>query len=361
MPPVKRTALILAYLVAVLGLFEIGARLLLDPESFCQRFLCQDDSTWRLRWVARHQGQPALFYGFDAYDPRRGWALKPNVKEARDADGTVVTSNSRGLRSKKEIALDKPPGGQRLLLLGDSFTFGAQVDDDETFATGIETRLPGIEVLNLGVHGYGHDQMLLYLRDEGVKYSPDVVLIGFVGDDMLRNLLEFRDFAKPRFTLENDLLIPHGVPVPSPDEVLRDEPLRSKLLDLVSILRAQAAWKSGANLNAAHEITTALLDAIAQTAQDAGATPVFAYFPTAREVNYAGGAIQPEEQFLSDYCRARGAECLSLRPAFAAAKSRGGDLTRGSHWSPLGHDVAARTLTEFLRSRGLLRPGSRAA
>jgi hypothetical protein len=353
----NRIALVSIYLVAVLGAFEIGARWLLDPDTFCQRFLCQDDSSWRLRWVARHRGQPVLFYGFDTYDSNRGWALKPNVRDVRDPDGTVVTSNSAGLRSNKEFARDKPPGGQRLLLLGDSFTFGAQVANDETFATGLENRLPGVEVLNLGVHGYGHDQMLLYLRDVGVKYAPDVVLTGFVGDDMLRNLLQFRDFAKPRFTVEGDMLMLHGIPVPSPDEVLRREPFRPKLLDLISILRAQAAWKSGANLAAAHEITTVLLDAIARTARDAGATPVFAYFPTAREVDHGDGTVLPEEQFLMDYCSSRGAECLSLRRAFAAANPHSG-LTRGAHWSPRGHDVAAQALAHFLRSRGLLNPST---
>jgi GDSL-like lipase/acylhydrolase family protein len=355
---VKRALVILAYVLAVLALFELGARWLLDPETFCKRFLCQDDATWRLRWVARHHGQPGLFYGFDAWDPRRGWALKPNVDRARDADGTVVTSNSHGLRSEKEIPLEKPPGEKRLLLLGDSFTFGAEVADRETFAAGLAPLLPGVEVLNLGVHGYGHDQMLLYLRDEGVKYSPDVVLVGFVGDDMLRNVLQFRDFAKPRFTLEGDRLMPHGIPVPSPEEVLREEPFRPKLLDLISIVRAQIGWSSGKSLDAAHEITGALLDAIAQTAQDAGAVPVFAYLPTAREVDYGQGRVQPDEQFLQDYCRARGAICLSLRPAFAAANARGGGLTRGAHWSPRGHEVAARALAEFLGARGLLRSGS---
>jgi hypothetical protein len=63
----------------------------------------------------------------------------------------------------------------------------------------------GTEVLNLGVHGYGHDQMLLYLREEGLRYRPDVVLLGFVQIDMPRNQLSFRDYAKPRFGVRRRL------------------------------------------------------------------------------------------------------------------------------------------------------------
>ena len=45
--------------------------------------------------------------------------------------------------------------------------------------------LPQAEVINFGVHGYGHDQMLIFFKEEGVKYKPDVVILGFVYQDLL--------------------------------------------------------------------------------------------------------------------------------------------------------------------------------
>jgi hypothetical protein len=50
--------------------------------------------------------------------------------------------------------------------------------------------------INMGVHGYGHDQMLILFGEEGVKYEPDIVILGFLPLDMARNVLKFRDFAK---------------------------------------------------------------------------------------------------------------------------------------------------------------------
>jgi hypothetical protein len=40
--------------------------------------------------------------------------------------------------------------------------------------------LPHTEVINMGVHGYGHDQMLILFGEEGVKYEPDIVILGFL-------------------------------------------------------------------------------------------------------------------------------------------------------------------------------------
>ena len=55
--------------------------------------------------------------------------------------------------------------------------------------------LPQAEIINMGVHGYGHDQMLIFLKEEGIKYKPDIVLLGFLHMDMFRNMLDFRDFS----------------------------------------------------------------------------------------------------------------------------------------------------------------------
>ena len=113
-------------------------------------------------------------------------------------------------------------------MLGDSFTFGEDVGDDETYSHHLEQLLPGTEVINLGVHGYGHDQMLIYLREEGVRYRPDVVILGFLTGDMERNVLSFRDYAKPRFVLDGGKLALRNSPVPPPAEMAAAEKWRSK-------------------------------------------------------------------------------------------------------------------------------------
>src|SRR5262245_47270071 len=104
----------------------------------------------------------------------------------------------------------------RIVVLGDSFTFGEEVSDTETYPHLLQELLPTVEVINLGVHGYGHDQMLVLFREEGSKYEPSLVVLGFVASDMERNLMGFRDYAKPRFVVTGGELRLVGTPVPHP-------------------------------------------------------------------------------------------------------------------------------------------------
>jgi hypothetical protein len=108
----------------------------------------------------------------------------------------------------------------------------SQVGDDQTWSYYLQNLLPGSEVLNFGVHGYGQDQMLLYLKEEGIKYHTDIVILGFVALDMDRNLVSFRDYAKPRFVLDGARLVLTNTPIPTIDEVLA----RSKFADLLAML-----------------------------------------------------------------------------------------------------------------------------
>ncbi len=71
--------------------------------------------------------------------------LQKNVKNFHHIAYTVefdhyVSTNSLGIRGK-EISLEKPQDTYRILLLGDSMTFGWGVNEGETFAKILETNL----------------------------------------------------------------------------------------------------------------------------------------------------------------------------------------------------------------------------
>jgi len=119
-----------------------------------------------------------------------GYSLKPNLKTS--FQGHLLLTNSRGLRDR-EYNINKKPY-LRVLALGDSFTFGEGVEIEDTFVKVLERNLkkryPGkqIEVINAGVPGYGNDQELQFLKDEGKNYKPDLVLLGlYIGNDFLDN------------------------------------------------------------------------------------------------------------------------------------------------------------------------------
>jgi lysophospholipase L1-like esterase len=98
-----------------------------------------------------------------------------------------VTLNSHGLRGK-ETSYPKPIGKKRVLVLGDSVTFGWGVSDGETFPEKMEPLLVSAtgeswEVINSGVNGYNTQQEEAYFRREGIRYDPDVVVLVYVSND----------------------------------------------------------------------------------------------------------------------------------------------------------------------------------
>jgi lysophospholipase L1-like esterase len=100
----------------------------------------------------------------------------------------TVTLNSHGLRDE-EIPYEKPAGERRILVLGDSVAFGWGVDQGDTFSDRMEPRLKQLtggawQVINAGVNGYTSEQELEYLSIEGLRYSPDIVVLLYVGNDL---------------------------------------------------------------------------------------------------------------------------------------------------------------------------------
>ena len=353
-PAARKIVIAVVYCVAVALFLEGAARAALSSDGFFRRVAGNDEASWRLRWVKRQKTVRRIYYAFDDYHPTRGWALRPNLRDVPAFGGKTLSSNSRGLRGAREYALDKPPGLNRIVVLGDSFTFGEDVGDDEAWPRRLEELMPGTEVLNLGVHGYGHDQMLLYLREEGLKYHPDVVVVGFLPDDMERNVVAFRDYAKPRFVLQGGRLALRNVPVPSPDDVLAREPYRPKLLDLLSMLRGDLRRRSGREQEAMREITLPLLDEMNAAITAAGARAAFAYLPVYGEIDKADPGMTGRERFFFSYWRQRGIQSMYLRPYFLEKLRRGAEFKTYGHWGPLEHQTVAEGVKAYLVEKGLL-------
>jgi hypothetical protein len=351
----RRALGLVAYAFGLVAFFEGASRLALRSDAFFRRVAGDDDATWRLRWARRHAKQGALYYSFDAWSPTRGWALRPGLRDVPAFGGKRLNSNSKGIRGRREYAYAKPPGVVRVLVLGDSFTFGEDVGDDETYSHYLERSLPGVEVLNMGVHGYGHDQMLLYFQEEGVRYRPDAVVLGFLPDDMERNLLSFRDYAKPRFVLEGGALRLTGSPVPAPDAMLRAEPWRSRLFDVLTMLRERHRARSGAKREEMRRLTLAILDELRRAIEAAGARPAYAYLPAYGEITRMDPGMTERERFFFSYCRRRNIQSIYLAPFFRARVREGVELKGYGHWGPTEHRVAAEGIRAYLLEKGVIR------
>jgi len=140
------------------------------------------------------------------YDSILGWKFLPdgNVNCVTSEYNVNYKTNSKGLRDK-EYDYDKPRGKFRIVCLGDSVTFGWGVSAEERFTEILENKFRNVEVINMGVPAYGVDQMLLFLKREGVKYNPDLVIVYLIHEDLRRVFYStFGGAPKPLFGLCGD-------------------------------------------------------------------------------------------------------------------------------------------------------------
>jgi hypothetical protein len=353
----KRQLLLLIYVVFLLALFEGTARLFFVIPAISNRLPEDEETTWRHEWIGRHKGGVEIYYRFDIFDPTKGWISKPNLRQMKVFGNKVLNTNSRGLRGEKEYGYGRHPNKTRLLILGDSFTFGDEVGDTETYSSYLQDMIPTAEIINMGVHGYGHDQMLILLKEEGVKYKPDIVILGFMTLDMPRNVLQFGDYAKPRFVLDNAKLTITGSPVPVPEDVLNWDWARPRLYDVWSLLRHKVLVRSGRYEKQMKEVTKGLLDEMLITINKVGAIPVFVYLPDAYDL-YNQDELTSGERFLFSYCHEKNEKntlhCFSSRPHFLEKIQHGVELRTIGHWGPLGHLTVAEAIYEYLAAQNIV-------
>ncbi len=160
---------------------------------------------------------PLLKPRFTRVDPLVGWYHTPGVSGRNTVEGHTyrVSYNSHGYRAP-ERSLTAKPGRSRIVVLGDSFVDGSEVGDQEVLTWQLEERLPNTDVINLGVYGYQTTQEYLTLDHVGLRFSPDIVVLVVVSNDLPGNVIGFESFGPaPRFVLDGDSIRLEGLDHPS--------------------------------------------------------------------------------------------------------------------------------------------------
>jgi hypothetical protein len=132
--------------------------------------------------------------------PTRGTVYVPDpylpykplpLSVARGGRGGEYRHNSLGFRDV-EHAREKPPGVFRILGLGDSFTYGALSPFEKTFLYRLERTLnerpgshPRVEIIKAGVSRYFPEPERILLEHYGAPFSPDLILVAFIPNDVL--------------------------------------------------------------------------------------------------------------------------------------------------------------------------------
>ena len=306
----------------------------------------------------------AAFIGKHEYDADLGWRLVANYEE----DG--IRTNAQGLRADREYPPGRQPGRRRIVLLGDSFTFGALVANHETFAHFLEhEQLPGWDVINLAVSGYGTDQALLAYEQRSAELAADVVVMGFYVRDYYRNLMRFLVYAKPYFELDGDGLRLTQHPVIPPATLYEEYANGSRRISDVDapylVLSLAKAWRRlrerrPSESDAEWQVLSRLMRRFRDHVRAQGAEPLWLVIPKRDVVEVERNRYTAIEEMCEREAQASGLSVLRVDGAFRAHAARNPDVPLyrprdvGGHLSVDGHRVVAASLANHLRSEGLI-------
>ena len=102
----------------------------------------------------------------------------------------VCGVNAQGYADAEDFKL--PPDWEdrrRILLLGDSFTWGASADEGKSYAEFLEAAFPQALIWNTGIPGTGTNQALLVFDEYAPALRPQLTILGLVNNDIDDNLL----------------------------------------------------------------------------------------------------------------------------------------------------------------------------
>ena len=131
-----------------------------------------------------------------------GYRQRPGAR-LRYGNGTVATANRQGFRGP-DVAIPKPAGTFRIILLGESSTHGFNVNDNQTIDAFMRADLAAqrsdlrVDVVNLAYDGYDAYQMWQRLLVDGVPLRPDLIIVNAGANDVRNAHFASRGDPDPR-------------------------------------------------------------------------------------------------------------------------------------------------------------------
>ncbi len=317
------------------------------------------------QWVRERatSGNASFNEKFD-YDPWIGWNNRANLYTEE------VKINAEHMRNKQEFSAGPHPRQKRLVILGDSFSFGYGVSNEQTYAAQLaDNYLQDWEVLNLSVSATGTDQQIINYRRYGKKYEPDIVVLGFYLLDYSRNLIRFRYYAKPMFELDEGRLVLTNSPVPAPEELYQKYVSGERKIGGWGYSYAIAAFaepiinhekRDRSKGSAGRKLLAALMlrfrdDIVAQ-----GAVPIWLILPDRDIVEKGRSKYEEIGAFSQDVAKELGMAVINMDGPFRAFAEESPDqpIWRpkdiGGHLSSTGHSLVAKGLHRYMDENGLL-------
>jgi hypothetical protein len=267
-------------------------------------------------------------------DAQTGWSNAPNVLTTRINAAGNAWSIRNDQNGQRLVEQNPGPLGYKILILGDSFSFGEGVDINDRFDVKMLPSLPGARIINTGTMGYGTDQEYAAFQNwKHLLESGDIVLIMLNESDyfdVLRRRLGGR--AKPYVEKADGSYI-----------------LRPPLIGV---------WERWADVSRVASVVSRIIEPTAPESLDPGRSIAIIRFLLAkiREEVPRGARVVLAHQGTRDFLMPRlglsstifcqfADVCIDLDEAVAADPIH---LLPDGHWSPSGHAAVAQLLVKAL-------------
>jgi len=312
-------------------------------------------------------------YSFHDTDPGLGWRGKANARMRfrRPEFNVVIAHDAEGWRLPDPPRPERPL--RRVLVLGDSFTWGWGVSQGQVFTDRLQQRLaPDVAIYNRGVNGFGTAQEYLLMERQLEAEHFDAVLVMFFQNDITDNVSS-KDGRRPFFELDGDRLVPRNQParrlLNPVERFLKDHSRAYQLLDFQfgRVGRAlfqddEDAWQNtddGADVDyhavTGGPVTLRILQEMHRVAAAHGARLILVYLPHRSEIEGDHGRnanIRGAHALAQDFAATDNVPLVDLTGPFHDHTARGESLiyAHDEHWQPAGHALAA----DVLVASGLL-------
>ena len=309
------------------------------------------------------------------YDDLLGWVNEPNTTVSNMyGEGLHVTINNLGFRGESAEAQSAPPGHRRILVSGDSFTFGYGVDDGHSWSHLLEHKLDNTEILNLGLGGYGLGQAYLLYQREGDPLPHDLHIFAFITENFRRMTRStFMGYGKPVVTVRDGQLAVENVPPPWPQKkrALLPQSWLAALqrLNMMRLLNHRLARLHEARADHwshnAEETARLIFEDVHRMHQQAGRQGVLVYLPVKRD--HRDKDADGWRNWLTALARQQGWLFLDLVPPFRALpreeiddlfipEDQIGYSGAKGHYTESGNHWVADQVHRFLLSQPTLAP-----
>jgi hypothetical protein len=212
--------------------------------------------------------------------------------------------------------------------LGDSLTWGFDVEAEERFSDLLRPNLPSVQILNAGITGYGTDQEYLQLLRLWPHVRPNIVILMFcVGNDRDDNSTNYRYFTfKPYLVNSESGWEFRGQPVPVSPQQLAAENWFAHTFATVRLVFDGYSRLMRREISVPDPTEQLLL--------------MMRGLVEARGAKFLVG-LQRSDPVLEQFFRAQKISYMQFDGAETFPDW-------GNHWTPLGHKLVAKRLLEFL-------------